>query len=150
MKLEKVLGKNDRGYRKLLYDKQLNRQGVCSLEKRRLNRFSWWRLVKSWMIWKWWIAQELGAIIISSNEINWQFLNTVQELLFHIINNYTVEVIVTRCGCQNPQWGSKEMSDKLTEERVITHKVTKTHPFQEIPSLQKLTLSTEVIYQTKK
>lgn len=50
-----------------------------------------------------------------------------QELCFHIINSYTVEVIDTRCGCQNPQGSSKGVSDKLMQERVILHKETEIH-----------------------
>lgn len=75
------------------------------------------------MVWKQWIGQELGAII-STNEINCQVL---EKLLFHVINNYIVEVIDTRCGCQNPQGSSKGVSDKLTQERVILHKETEIH-----------------------
>lgn len=60
------------------------------------------------MVWKQWIAHRLDAIAILSNEINWQVLKKDQELLLHIINNYTVEVIDTRCGCQNPQEVQKE------------------------------------------
>lgn len=46
---------------------------------------------------------------------------------------------------QNPQRVSKAVLLKLMEEKGITHKKTKTHPSQAIPSLQKLTLLTEVI-----
>lgn len=88
----------------------------------------------------------MQAIIISSNEINCQFLNKDQELLSCEIKNYTVEVIVKRCGRQNTQRVSKAVLVKLMEEKDITHTEAKTHPSQAIPSsLQKLTLLTEVI-----
>lgn len=79
------------------------------------------------MVWKQWIAHGLGAITISSHEVNWQVLKKKQELLFHMINNYTVEVIDTKCECQNPRGRSKAVSEKLMQERVILHKEAEIH-----------------------
>lgn len=69
----------------------------------------------------------MDAIAILSNEINWQVLKKDQELLLHIINNYTMEVIDTRWGCQNPQGSSKGVSDKLMQETFILHNETEIH-----------------------
>lgn len=124
---ETWFGKDDRRYRKFCYDKQLNRQRVCSPENRRLNRLLWWRLVKSWMVWKQRRAHRLGAITISSNVVNWQVLKKKTGITFpykkllHWWSNWY------KMWMPKPSREFKRSIRKLMQVRVILHKETEIH-----------------------